>query len=50
MRQRKIKNLEEKYEAYDKMLVYDPEKMKGDWQSLANGRPIYMEILLKGLT
>lgn len=44
MRQRKIKNLEEKYEAYDKMLVYDPEKMKGDWQSLANGRPIYMEI------
>lgn len=42
MRQRKVKNLETKYDAYDSMLVYEPKKEA--WADLADGRPIYLEI------
>lgn len=42
MRQRKVKNLETKYEAYDDMIVYKPQEE--NWLSRANGKPIYLEI------
>lgn len=42
MRQRKIKNLETKYEAFEEMIVYEPIKAK--WGKLAGGKPIYLEI------
>lgn len=42
MRQRKIKNLETKYEAYNEMIVYEPAEAV--WQKLSQGRPIYLEI------
>jgi len=44
MRQRKIKNLESKYENYADMIVYEPASMRGRWSELAGGRPIYLEI------
>ena len=42
MRQRKIKNLETKYEAFEEMIVYEPGEAK--WSELAQGRPIFLEI------
>lgn len=42
MRQRKIKNLETKYEAFEEMIVYEPIKAK--WGELVGGKPIYLEI------
>lgn len=42
MRQRKIKNLEIKYESYDDILVYEPKK--ASWDAFADGRPIFLEI------
>ncbi|MDD5824158.1 MAG: tRNA (guanosine(46)-N7)-methyltransferase TrmB [Firmicutes bacterium] len=44
MRQRKVKNLETKYDVYDDILVYKPEEMKGNWTELAEGKPVYLEI------
>ena len=44
MRQRKVKNLEQKYAAYDDILVYEPADRRGCWSELAGGRPIYLEI------
>ena len=44
MRQRRLKNLDRKYEAYEDMLVYEPEKMKGGWSGISGGRPLYLEI------
>ena len=44
MRQRKIKNLETKYEDYERIIIYDPEQHRGSWGSLAAGKPIYLEI------
>lgn len=44
MRQRKVKNLEAKYSEYEDILVYEPEELKGNWASRANGKPIYLEI------
>jgi len=44
MRQRKIKNLETKYENYEDLIVYEPAEMKGRWNELAAGKPIYLEI------
>lgn len=44
MRQRKIKNLETKLEAYNDIIVWEPLSMKGRWDELAKGRPIYLEI------
>ncbi len=47
MRQRKVKNLEEKYAKYEDILVYRPEERKGAWMELArpNGcTGIWLEI------
>lgn len=44
MRQRKIKDLETKYEAYEDIIMYAPEEMRGQWRQLAGGRPVYLEI------
>ncbi len=44
MRQRKVKNLESKYDVYSDILVYEPSERKGRWNELAGSRPIYLEI------
>ena len=45
MRQRNIKNLEEKIEANGRALVKNPKEQKGRWQELfGNTNPIYLEI------
>jgi len=45
MRQRKIKNLEEKLDSYQELLVRDPIGQKGKWSELfAESRPLYLEI------
>lgn len=44
MRQRKIKNLETKYEDYDSIIIYNPESHRGKWSEMADGKPIYLEI------
>ena len=43
MRQRKIKNLETKYEDYDN-IIYDPESHRGRWSELAGDKPLFLEI------
>lgn len=44
MRQRKVKNLEQKYEVYNDILVYEPSEIRGNWKKLAGDRPIYLEV------
>lgn len=44
MRQRKVKNLEQKYEVYNDILVYEPSEIRGNWKKLAGNRPIYLEV------
>lgn len=45
MRQRKVKNLEQKYELYKDIIVYAPEKIRGNWSEYAAGKKaIYLEI------
>ena len=44
MRQRKIKNLETKYEDFDSVIIYDPESYRGKWSELADGKPLFLEI------
>ena len=44
MRQRKVKNLETKYEDYNDILVREPASMHGKWAERASGRPVYLEI------
>ncbi len=44
MRQRKIKNLETKYEDYESIIIYEPADLRGKWNELAAGKPIYLEI------
>ena len=44
MRQRKVKNLETKYEDYNDILVREPAAMHGKWSERASGRPVYLEI------
>lgn len=44
MRQRRLKNLDEKYEAYEDLLVYEPASMRGRWRELSGGAPLYLEI------
>lgn len=44
MRQRKVKNLDSKYEDYSDILVREPEAMRGSWSVRAAGRPVYLEI------
>ena len=42
MRQRKIKNLESKYEAYEEMIVYEPSS--ANWAEFAHGKQLFLEI------
>ncbi len=48
MRQRKVKNLEEKYAKFENLLVYQPDAQRGSWAELAKSRGIdggiYLEI------
>lgn len=44
MRQRKVKNLDIKYEEYEDILIRDPAAMKGRWDELSKERPVYVEI------
>lgn len=45
MRQRNIKNLEEKLELNSSFLIRDPRALKGKWaQEFGNDKPIYLEI------
>ena len=47
MRQRKVKNLEEKYAKYEEFLVYHPEACKGNWQERvrkAGCTGLYLEV------
>lgn len=47
MRQRKVKNLEEKYTAYEDILVYNPEEVRGEWKKLADAAGITGKIYLE---
>ena len=44
MRQRKVKNLDTKYEYYEDILIRDPASMRGRWIERSGGRPLYVEI------
>ena len=44
MRQRKVKNLDIKYEEYEDILIREPAAMKGRWAQRSKGRPVYVEI------
>ena len=44
MRQRRLRNLDAKYEAYEDIIVSDPSSLRGKWDEQAKGRPIYIEI------
>lgn len=45
MRVRKVKNVEEKLEQYDGLLIQNPRDYKGKWNTLFNNdNPIYLEI------
>ena len=45
MRVRKVKNVYEKLEKYDGVLISNPSKYKGKWSKLfGNSNPIYLEI------
>lgn len=44
MRQRKLKNLEARYEGLEDVITEEPAKYKGNWSSLSGGRPIYIEV------
>ena len=50
MRQRKLRNLDQKYEAFEDLIVDIPSEMRGRWAGLAaemtgkNNLPIYVEI------
>ena len=44
MRQRKLKNLDAKYEAYEQMIADSPAEMRGRWSSLSGDRDLYVEI------
>lgn len=44
MRQRKLKNLDAKYEAYEDLVIDDPAAMRGSWNERSGGAPVYIEI------
>lgn len=44
MRQRRVKNLEEKFNKYGYLIVDDPASCKGKWKDLAKERSIHLEI------
>lgn len=44
MRQRKLKNLDAKYEAYTDLIIDDPAAMRGRWDERSGGAPLFIEI------
>ena len=44
MRQRKLKNLEAKYEGFEDIITEEPAKYRGKWSTLSGGKPIYIEV------
>lgn len=44
MRQRRLRNLDQKYENYEDLIVYEPGKMRGAWSAFSSGKPLYIEI------
>ena len=44
MRQRKVKNLDTKYEAYADLIIDDPAAMRGRWSERSGGAPLFIEI------
>ena len=44
MRQRKLKNLDAKYEAYADLIVNDPADMRRCWAERSGGAPLFIEI------
>ncbi len=44
MRQRRIKNLENKYEKFEDIIVYEPATQKGQWNIISDNKPIHLEI------
>ena len=44
MRQRKLRNLDTKYEAYSDIIADVPADMRGRWAELSGGAPLFIEI------
>ena len=44
MRQRRIKNQEEKIEALSEYIVSDPKDKKGSWEAYSQGKELFLEI------
>ena len=44
MRQRKLRNLEYRYEAYADLIIDDPAAMRGRWSERSGGAPLFIEI------
>lgn len=44
MRQRKLKNLESRYEGFEDIITEEPEKYRGRWSELSGGKPVYIEV------
>lgn len=44
MRQRKLRNLDTKYEAYADLIIDEPAEMPGRWSERSGGAPLYIEI------
>lgn len=44
MRQRKLKDLESKYEAFEDLIIDEPAKMRGRWSDASGGAPLFIEI------
>ncbi|MBQ9272440.1 MAG: methyltransferase domain-containing protein [Mogibacterium sp.] len=44
MRQRKLRNLETRYEAYADLIISDPAGMRGRWNERSGGAPLYVEL------
>ena len=44
MRQRRLRNLDSRYEAYEDIIIYEPAAVKGRWKEVSGGRPLYIEI------
>ena len=44
MRQRRLKDLDKKYEAFGDLIVYEPSSMRGRWDEISEGKPLYIEI------
>ena len=44
MRQRKLKNLDTKYEAYADIIIDEPASMRGRWNERTGGAPLFIEL------